>query len=311
MSATEYASAVAAVKAMESGLLTHSDIDQLIGTSALSDMRTLLDSKLSFPKTMEEVWGLLTSYAPGNETLKILLYRNDFHNLKAVLKSKLSGREVSGCCVSPSNVNYSEIDAAFTSKDYDTLPAYMREAADDAYELATRTLDGQLSDSIIDKAALAAMQKSADDLGNDFMKRFAVLTTVCADIKTAYRCSLMQKPRHFLERAICGSSELDREFLIWAALSGTDGLLRQLEATPYNEAVKLLRESPAQFEKWCDDIIVEHAESARMQAFGVEPLAAYYIAKEAELKNLRILTVCKECGTDRDTITERMRKLYV
>ena len=48
-----------------------------------------------------------------------------------------------------------------------------------------------------------------------------------------------------------------------------------------------------------------------MQAFGIEPLAAYYIAKEAEIKDIRILTVCKESGTDNTAITERMRKLYV
>ena len=33
--------------------------------------------------------------------------------------------------------------------------------------------------------------------------------------------------------------------------------------------------------------------------------------KEAEIKNLRILSVCKEFGADKETITERMRKLYV
>ena len=48
-----------------------------------------------------------------------------------------------------------------------------------------------------------------------------------------------------------------------------------------------------------------------MLAFGSEPLAAYFIAKEAEIKNLRILSVCKEFGADKETITERMRKLYV
>lgn len=84
-----------------------------------------------------------------------------------------------------------------------------------------------------------------------------------------------------------------------------------LENSAYADAGKLLAESPAKFEKWCDDVIMELAETARMEAFGADPLAAYFIAAEAELKNLRILTVCKESGTDRDTITERMRKLYV
>ena len=50
---------------------------------------------------------------------------------------------------------------------------------------------------------------------------------------------------------------------------------------------------------------------AALKAFGVEPLAAYFIAKETEIKNLRILVTCKEFGADNDIITERMRKLYV
>ena len=84
-----------------------------------------------------------------------------------------------------------------------------------------------------------------------------------------------------------------------------------IETTHYPEAAALLKESTAQYEKWCDDVLMELAETARVQAFGSDPLAAYYIAKEAEIKNLRILSVCKEFGADKETITERMRKLYV
>ena len=311
MSRTDYASAVAAVKTMESSLLTHSDIEQLINTNTLAEMKTLMDAKLTAPATMEEVWNMLSGYAPDNQALSILLYKNDFHNLKAVLKALLSGRDPANYYISPSNVPLSVLTEAFSAKDYELLPKYMRFTAEEAYELATRTLDGQLSDSLIDSAALRAMQESADASGSEFMKKYALLTAVCADIKTAYRCSIMMKQRQFLENAICGSADLDKETLVRAALAGTESLFSMLEATVYSEAASLLKEAPAQFEKWCDDIMIEHAESARLQAFGIEPLAAYYIAKETELKNIRILSVCKECGTDRLTITERMRKLYV
>ena len=310
MSKTEYASAVAAIKAMECTLLSHNDIEQLINTPTLNELKTLLESKAA-SNDMNEVWSMLSTYAPDCEELKILLYRNDFHNLKAVLKAMLSGRDPAHYYIAPSNVSLETLVSAFSSKEFDTLPKYMAETAEKAYETATVTLDGQLSDSYIDSAALAAMQKSADETGNTFMKKFAQLTTVCADIKTAYRCSVMNKPRQFLETAICGSRELDKESLIKAVLAGTDPLLSFLEGTTYKETAEMLKESPAQFEKWCDDVMIDHAESARVMAFGIEPLAAYYIAKEAEIKNLRILRVCKECGADRETITERMRKLYV
>ncbi|HOC35399.1 MAG TPA: V-type ATPase subunit, partial [Ruminococcus flavefaciens] len=170
---------------------------------------------------------------------------------------------------------------------------------------------GQLSDMLIDKACLEAMKKSADELGNGFMQEYAKLIADCVDIKTAYRSCLMKKTLPFIEKALCGCGKIDKEDLARAAAEGTDTLFAYLENTSFSDGAALLKSSPAQFEKWCDDIITEHAESARMMAFGIEPLAAYFIAKEAEIKDLRILTVCKESGTDNDTITERMRKLYV
>ena len=114
-----------------------------------------------------------------------------------------------------------------------------------------------------------------------------------------------------MENALCGSSDLEKEQLLKAALGGTESLFTFLESTPYSNAAALLKDSAAQYEKWCDDVIMELAETARMEAFGSDPLAAYYIAKEAEIKNIRILSVCKEFGADKETITERMRKLYV
>lgn len=314
MSGTKYANAVAAVKAMENTLLTYGDIEQLINASTAAERESIISAKRgaageSF--TLESVWELIHGYAPDSKELEILLYRNDFHNLKAALKAMIAGKEPDRYYIRPTNVDLSTLYPSLSAKDHDALPDYMRDTAAEAYELLTRTLDGQLADSFIDAAALTAMQRAAEEYGGDFMKRYVQLTTVCADIKTAYRCSRMNKQRSFLELAVCGSAELDKESLIRASLSGTDALFSFLEGTSYNEAAKLLEVSAASFEKWCDDVVMELAESARMQAFGSEPLAAYYIAAEAELKNLRILTVCKESGTDRETITERMRRLYV
>lgn len=306
---TEYASAVAFVKAMENSLFTRADLEQLINARSRNEFETLINSKNA--GSLPEVWEMLRTYAPDSMELEILLYRNDFHNLKAVLKAMISGREPETYIIQPSNVRTEDLKEAFRTKDMDFLPDYMRETAKRAYEILTETLDGQLADSVIDTACMNAMQKSADKSGNDFMRKYVDLITVCADIKTAYRCSKMNKQRAFLEIAVCGSPELDKESLIRATLGGTESLLSFLEHTPFAELALLLKENPARFEKHCDDLITELAESARMRAFGIEPLVAYYIAKEAEIKNLRIISVCRECGADKETITERLRELYV
>lgn len=310
MRTTKYAYAVAAVKAMENTLLTGSDLEQLISASGKSEFEAMLSSKKG-TDSAETVWDMIHNYAPESRELEILLYKNDFHNLKAALKAMISGRDATEYYIRPTNLDLDHLSDMLGEKDYSNIPFHIRETAREAYDLLVRTSDGQLSDSFIDTAALIAIQKASEEFGGEFMQKYAQLTTVCADIKTAYRCSKMKKQRTFLETAICGSKALDKSSLVTASLEGIESLINLLEDSGYGESVKLLNESSAQFEKWCDDIIMELAQTARMESFGAEPLAAYYIAAETEQKNLRIITVCHEFGADRETITERMRKLYV
>lgn len=312
MSTTKYANAVAAVKAMENTLLTHGDMEQLISVSGSAEADALISAKKGGETSSpEKVWEFVKSCAPESQELEILLYKNDFHNLKAALKAMIAGRTAEKYYIRPTNIDLGSLTDILTAKDYESLPKHIAKAAEEGYEILVKTSDGQIAESCIDRLALEAMQSSAEESGSDFMKKFAELNTVCADIKTAFRCCKMKKSKSFLENALCGSRELDKESLVNAALDGMEALLGYLEDSSYAEPVRLLKASPAQFEKWCDDVIMELAETARMQSFGAEPLAAYYIAAEAEQKNIRIITVCKEFGADRETITERMRRLYV
>jgi len=50
---------------------------------------------------------------------------------------------------------------------------------------------------------------------------------------------------------------------------------------------------------------------AKHITFGVAPLAAYYVAVEAEVKALRIALSCKRNRVAEEMIRERMRLLYV
>ena len=314
MSRKEYVNAVGAIRAMENGLISKTDIDQIIAARSKAEADALLTAKkgkTDLQTELSDVWDMLMSYASDSIELKILLYKNDFHNLKAVLKAIISNRDPKPYYISPSNVELSVLTEAFNEKDYSLLPKYLRKTAEEAYELITNTLDGQLSDSLIDRNCLNEIQKSAENCGSEFMQEYAEFMAVCADIKTVYRCSLMKKSRSFLETAVCGSNAFEKESLINAALEGIDSVYSLIENSSYSEAAAMLRNSPAQFEKWCDDVIMELAETSRFTAFGADPLAAYYIAKEAEIKDLRILAVCRESGTDSSTITERMRTLYV
>lgn len=306
--AEKYTSAVAFIRAMENSLLTYTELEQLINTNSKNEFDAILLSKNN---SLSETWETIRSFALDNHELQIMLYKNDFNNLKAVLKTMISNKEPDDYFIEPSNISLETFKESFKTKNSDILPDYIRETAENAYELITRTLDGQLMDILIDSKALEAMHNDSKKFGGEFIKKYIEIITVCTDIKISYRCSKIKSSRDFMEMALVENDELDKQLLIKNALAGTDILIDFLEHTQYSNLASILKNNPAEFEKHCDNLIIEFAENARMKAFGIEPLIAYFIAKETESKNLRIISVCKEIGLNKKQITERLRKTYV
>ena len=129
MGNTSYASAVAAVRAMENSLLTHSDIEQLIASKSKAEYNSLISAKGSEQATLEDVWDMLRAYAPNDRELEILLYKNDFHNLKAALKAVISGKDPHHYFIRPTNLDLDQLVVARKSKEYEYLPEYIRKTA--------------------------------------------------------------------------------------------------------------------------------------------------------------------------------------
>ena len=88
-------------------------------------------------------------------------------------------------------------------------------------------------------------------------------------------------------------------------------MLAHLSGTPYAAGAALLQKSTTAFEKWCDDSVTDMVKRAKYVFFGFEPILAYYYAKVAEIKSVRIILSGKQSGVPIETIKERVRALYV
>ena len=320
---TDYAYAVARVRSNELSLLTEADTEQLIEAESYdAAMNKLADlgwgevsKDTDYASYLEDYfakhWAFLEEILDDIHELDLLLVQNDMQNLKAALKSLVLPTPVDGIYTQSTVYDTAALTDAVKTKEWNELPDFMQEPAMEAYEVLTKTANGQLADAIIDKATLERVLYLGNATGSEVLANIAERKVATANIKNALRCAKTGKTKDFIERSLAECATLDKGNLVDAALAGQDAVLSYLEMTDYREGAEQFRESTSKFEKWCDDVIMELAEGARMQAFGADPLAAYFIAAEAELKNLRIITVCKESGTDRETITERMRKLYV
>lgn len=325
---SHYAYAVARIRANEPSLLTAADIEQLIQADSLGAALRLLaekgfmdpDGPTDIDQALQQqaarTWELLTDIAPDIQVLHFLIVKHDFHNIKGAVKAFVASqtkgtKEPDRYYLIPSIVPPAVIHQAVFDKQPELLPDFARQGVEQAYDVLIRTGDGQLADTLLDAMALNSMLDLAFKTRDPFIQQTAEWMAATANLKIALRAVKTGKDADFLDMALCRTRTLDKTALIRAAGEGMDSLLALVESTPYGEGAEPMARSAAAFEKWCDDRLMELMERAKYVGLGVEPLVAYYLAKEAEIKTVRIVLYCKRQNLPADAIRERVRRLYV
>lgn len=313
----DYATAVARVKVHETQLLSDSDIDRLIGAKTVDEAAALLNEKgyssqgapieQLFDNQLENMWAFIREIAPDFSEFHFLLVKNDFHNLKAVLKGAVTGKSYENICLYPTITPIETLKAAIDEQRWSLLPEYMQKTAAQAYDDFVSTLDGQLSDICIDKGSINAVVQLSKDNKDSFIKDLGELIAATYSLRIAVRCSKLQMSREFVLDALPDCQSIDKSALASAAAAGLDELCEYIAKTKYSKAADELANGIAAFEKWCDNALVNYVSKAKYLSFTAAPLAAYIIKKEAELKCVRIVISGKRTGLDDSQIKSRIR----
>lgn len=320
--AEQYTYAVARIHAMEASLLTLKDLEQVLlskdeeeAVRVLSDkgfsgfgnyksVETLLSEERA--KTVE----LISKLLPDSREFDVFLYPDDFHNLKAAVKALFSG-ERDGIYLNGGIFSKDEIIAAVKEKNFSALPECMGQVAEEAISTLAKTGDGQLADIIIDRAALETIYESGQKSDNEIIRKYSELFVALSDLKIAARGAKMKKSFDFLVKAFAECKTLDAKRLSFAASKGEDELFEYLSFTPYSESVEILKKSYTEFEKWCDNKIMALMAQQKSNPFTIAPIAAYYFARETEMKAVRMVLSGVINKLDENLIKERLRDLYV
>ena len=132
-----------------------------------------------------------------------------------------------------------------------------------------------------------------------------------ANIKIAVRSVKTEKGLDFMRRAMEECQTLNVERLMRAALSGMPDVIKYLEETPYSGGATALSDSSSAFERWCDNRIIQTIRPQKYNSFTIGPLVAYVLARQNEIKTVRIILTGKLNHLPDDAIRERVREMYV
>ena len=304
----QYTYAVARIRALEVSLFSDSTIDQLIACQSYDQALQFLeekgwgdtessgDAEKILTREEEKTWEVVKELSIGMEHFDVLSYPKLFHNLKAAVKE---------VCTGDKNRHIYYEDVRIPGEEMRKI------VEEEAYETLLHTGDGQLCDVIIDRAALDAIYQAGKESPDKIIQDYAESTVAVADIKIAVRSQKTAKSTEFMKRAMAECDSLSVSQLSKAALSGMDAICEYLRGTAYAEGAEALAESPSAFERWCDNRIIQTISPEKYHAFTIGPVIAYVIARQNEIKTVRIILSGKQNELPDDSIRERVRKMYV
>ncbi len=324
MAEEQYIYAVARVRGRELKLLTASVLDSLVSAPGLPEALRILadhgwgegegsDTDAMLAAEREKTWAFIAELVPDMSVFDVFLYAGDYHNLKAAVKetARMETRDSVFIGRGECTVDPALIRNAVRDRDFGALPEEMQTVASEALDALLHTGDGQISDIMIDRTALMRILAAGKRSDNEIIRLYAELTVACADIKTAIRACLMKKDKNFLDRALAPCDSLDISELSRAASESVDAIYEYLDRTRYAEAVSEIRRSPSAFERWCDNLLIEKIRPEIHHPFTIGPLAAYILARDNEIRNVRMILSGKMNDLSPDSIRERVRITYV
>lgn len=321
----DYTYAVARIRGKENGLMTGAAMEQLLAARTYRDaLRFLQERGWGNPEDVltadailtaehEKTWNTVAEMVDDMSVFDVFRIADDYHNLKAAMKLQFTGAQIDPArvYVAGGTLEPKQIERAVREQDFSQLPPYMAVKAQEAYETLLHTGDGQLCDVILDRASLEATYAAGKKSESEVLQEYATLTVVAADVKIAVRCGLTGKSLDFIQRALADCDALNTEELAHAALNGVEKTAEYLAGTEFKEAAEALRESVAAVERWSDNMVIRHMKPQKYESFTIGPLAAYILARENEIKCVRMILSGKLNGLPETVIRERLREMYV
>ena len=330
---TDYLSVSARVRAMENGLLTAEQFEQLINAKSDEEERKLLRSfgygELE-PRHPEAIDADLTAMRasaledlgasfPDPGHLDVFKIKYDYHNVKAMLKADAMGVGPGGMLTDLGRVRVEEIYTAGHAKgpeELAELAGYLGAAAHAGYEILSTTRDPQLADIAVDKWYFRDLLETAESTGSGFLTGYVRLQIDASNLRTLVRTLRMGKNADFLRGVLVEGGGISTDEILRVSANNGGALTELYAPTPLADAAEegaktLSGGMLTEFEKRCDDAVNAYLEAARLIPFGEEPVLAYLAARETEYMNLRIVLMGRAVGVPADVIRSRLRTGYV
>lgn len=259
----------------------------------------------------------IRSIAPDHRDLYPMFYQYDYHNLRVLLKAEFLQTEADSFLIDNGTIPAAKLADMVMNRDFVGMTPIMKAAVLEVLDVFARTQDPQTIDFIMDRAFFQEIRESAAQAGSEFLKGYVSLLIDITNLKTFVRLRQMKKSWDAFTHVYIDGGRIQEKLFVASFDEPFEQFTEKMVPYGLKEAMEaggaMLRESGrfTALERACDDRIMAYAKEAKYISFGLEPLIAYLIAKESEIRNVRIALTGLIQGLSRDMMVERLRETYV
>lgn len=258
----------------------------------------------------------ISEMSGGFRGLDVLIYVNDYHNIKVLLKSENLGADRSDILLDKGTVPVQVMTDAVRGRKGSFITENMYDAIIEAAEVFGRTGDPQYVDLVCDRYCFRDICEAAAESGSSFVQGYVRLWIDTVNLKTYLRVKALGYgwtyyrdvfiPGGSIDEAVY-SRIFDADQAAFAARFNAGALYAA--ATEGRERLDKTGDYSL-IEKLCDNAMMEYVRSAGGISYGPEVLFAYLAARQMEIKNIRILMAGRLAGLAPEKIAERIRRTY-
>lgn len=329
----DYAYAASRIRAIETKLLDGSKIDRMLDApTAQEALKVISEAEYGYSggnaegvssfeillsEEMDKCYSLLTELSPQPEVINAFKRRHDYFNIKVLIKAEFLGQEEPPILVDTGTVDRESLKRMIRERDYRDLEPMMVEAIKDTYDTFSKTHDPQTVDLIMDKASYAQFVADMKNIDSPFLNNIAEMTIDITNIKMFFRTKVLGKAWNFIGKLILEGGTVSDKIFFENSDKPIDNFVENIRFTRYGDAVQKgwelykAKGDLSGLERLLDDYQMAYVRNAKKVVIGIEPLIAYLFAKEAEIRNVRIIMTGKINNLPVDLIRERLRQVYV
>ncbi len=252
---------------------------------------------------------LFESWMHDKPIVHLFKTRDDFANLRLAVRRTSTEKGVAADYSTDGNFPPEQFAEVFEAENYDLLPDYMAEAAEQAILAYYQDKDIRKIDYAIDAAEARYRLETAAKLKSEFLLGLFRIQIDLTNIRTMLRLKFTEAEFHnvFLRGGFVGLERFYRGLDV-----GSEALGALFFATPYFEIVQAgaaylaAENSFLKIEQQCDEYLAGYLKTTMTITAGPQPIIAYLLAKEDEIRKVRLILTARKNNLDAKLITDRI-----